>query len=379
MGQSYEIYDFGLMDRPNFFLTKVLQKYRFFQRWDGDAFAYISVRDSRTILGQYNLSGKIDQLVQDGYIETRTIGTTRFNHPTVAYIPLVTEYKRTYDSAYFIYKYYDDKYSTLSIYGKEIVRGLRSTKILIPDWTNIFQECFAAYQAKGGNKSFSDYVSNLGWLQEEVEFFNNATNYTDYVQEDLFGHRVHSIISQLPRPMRKHVFIGGYPTVEVDLSQSQPMILAKYLEDKIGDNSFSRAVHSMDIYSFIQGELGLLNRELAKKILFRMIFGPSDTYMAKEFYHLFPDTKDFVMRLKSDIDTNNPSKKIYSNLAFKMQRTETDLFRIVWSKLMANRIPYLSIHDGLLVKIEDAERVKDYMTDILTRHLGPSAVVNIKM
>lgn len=376
--QRYEIYDFGLTDRPNFFLTKVLQKQRFFKIREEDPYAYIPVDDCRKILGQTNLDEKITALINDGYIESVIIGLTRFNKPLVAYIPLKTEYIRAMTSAYFAFNYYKNRIGKLTRYANEIVRRLRDTKVLIPDWDEVFMECHDAYVAKGGEQSFERYVENLRWLQEEVPCFNSATVHADYVKEDMFGQRVHSFTSQMPRSMRKHVFIQGCPTVEADLSQSQPLILAKHLDNVLGNNSFSRIVQETDIYTYIQNFLGLATRDLAKTALYRMIYGAAYTEMAKVFYQLFPDTKDYIVHLKTIKNYSNPSVKIHSNLAFQMQRAETALFRIVWDKLMANRIPYISIHDGLLVKEQDAERVKEYMTVILTRHLGSSVVVNIK-
>ena len=376
--QRYEIYDFGLTDRPNFFLTKVLQKQRFFKIREEDPYAYIPVIDSRIILGQDNLYEKINKLIYDGYIESVIIGKTKFSKPMVGYIPLKTEYTRTMTSAYFAFNYYKNRLVQLSRYANEIVRRLRDTEVLIPDWDEILIECYDAYLAKGGEQHFERYVENLKWLQEEVLCFNSASVHADYVKEDVFGQRVHSFISQLPRPMRKYVFIGGYPTVEVDLSQSQPLILSKHLDNELGNNSFSRIVQETDIYTYIQEFLGLATREYAKTALYRMLYGAAYTEMAKVFYRLFPDTKDYIVHLKTIKNYSNPSVKIHSNLAFQMQRAETAIFRIVWDKLMANRIPYLSIHDGLLVKAQDAERVKEYMTVIITRHLGSSVVVNIK-
>lgn len=376
--QSYEIYDFGLTDRPNFFLTKILQKYRLFKKWEENPHAYISKTDARIIFGWYNIDQKIDQLVSNAYIETMTIGTTRFGKSIVSYIPLVHEYSRTKRYAYFMAKYYEAINGRLSRYAQEIVRTLKNTKIIITDWNAVFNKCYNAYCAKGGDKSFDEYVSDLSWWIEGMESFNSADTYVDYVTEDLFGQRIHSIISQLPGPMRRHVYIQGQPTVEVDLSQSQPMILAKYLKQEIGDNSFSRTVHQTDIYFYIQDILGLANRELAKTALFRMIYGHPHSLMAEKFYSSFPDTRAFITNLKSERDSVNPSSKIYSNLAFKMQRTETAIFKVVWDKLKSNRKPYISIHDGILVKEEDSLKVKEIMMDVLIKHLGNTVKVNIK-
>ena len=179
----------------------------------------------------------------------------------------------------------------------------------------------------------------------------------DYASQDDFGGRIHTIITNLPKALRRCIRLDGERVIELDIHQCQVMILDKILREHNPDNSFSRWFDSVnDIYQQYQLRLNLATREQGKEQFCISVFSDTNTRAAQEFIKQFPDTRQVFY---------NAKKHDYRNMARILQRAEVQFFRKVWFELRVQRIPFLSIHDALLIPQSKIIKAYDILVDKL--------------
>tara|TARA_R110000803_G_scaffold35405_8_gene76623 strand:- start:11435 stop:12580 length:1146 start_codon:yes stop_codon:yes gene_type:complete len=350
---KHEVYIFSdkLDTKQNFFLTKVLQKYRNFRQRDSEEepYAYISMTECRLLLGSVLHPVRIDELIRLGFIEKVCIGQTKYGRDIFGYIPKVTEYKRQKMAHKVITNYYQRKHSSLSKIAKKVFKFMSHSTIDVTreEFELMGDEMYKSYLLRA-DKAIDkvDYNKYLINLWESIEDYNtmNMTERVEYVTEDDFGNRLHSIFSSLPKALRRRVLVWGEENVELDLCQSQPVILAQVLEEEMGDNSFTRLIRSgEDVYRYISPD----NRDKGKKALYFTLFGKRTP---KSIIKLFPDIEKTIKNLKWKRVEGNPSEKKYSNLAYKLQQKESMLFRQVWTNLIKENISFIPVHDSVMVQ-----------------------------
>lgn len=375
MRLSKQIYDFGLEDdRMNFFMQKVVQKY-YSNCWvygEDNGYAYIPYDIVRGILGNDNYKERLSVLLDNGFIEEVFIGKSAVGKNIKGYIPKVFDYTKKKRHHKFMDNYYNNIEKNLSPIAKQILRNLRTTKINITE--NKFWDIVGVPEDKEKLKSYK------GMLNEIKEFNgSSAKEINEYIVEDVFGKRVHTIISRLPKEIRKnYVFIGGEQTVEIDLTQSQPIILGKILEKEIGINSYSSDVRKRDIYILISEKSGI-TRDEAKKVFYQIVFGKYDTKYTDLFFFLFPDTEQYIRNIKKVYIKDNPSKKRHSNLSFILQQKESDIFRQVWGKLKKYKVPFLTVHDSVIIQSKNLNKYLPVITNELYKHIHNQINVNINV
>jgi hypothetical protein len=219
-----------------------------------------------------------------------------------------------------------------------------------------------------------EYVmENMGFYGLIERFgYASGTERVDYIWEDSFGGRVHSILSCTPNSIKEggYIRLKGQPVVRFDLHQSQPTILAKTLEECIGKNDFSETFDSVpDIYEHMQSALGLSTRAAAKETVFRLLYGKPDHSGQKKFNSFFPQAGSYISELKKMRIADNPSRKIHSNLCWMMQRKETEMFRAIWRRLNEYEIVFIPVHDEIIAPGEQEGAVYYIMHDELEKHL----------
>lgn len=178
---------------------------------------------------------------------------------------------------------------------------------------------------------------------------------------DNFSGRIHTPVTSLKSVLRAKLLLYEEPTVGIDVVTMQPLLLGNILKQKIGSNEFTTWIESgEDIYSVLQLKSGLESREKAKKRFFEILFAPANNKMAE----LFGDAEwiTWINLYKKQPELRNPhyTLKPHSNLSWLLQSTEVTLMRKVWKALISNNIPFLSVHDEIIVKesnLKMAERV----------------------
>jgi len=269
--------------RVNFFLTKVQQKQRTIQYIYGDdAYGvYFSKDELKDILGQKTYTSTIDTLIEAGVVTlSDTELSSKYGYrlwifdpidyiPTATQVPVSGKYPRVINS---LTLYYDRKHKELTKEGRIQLGNLRHTTISISqlDFNITMVGYYPEYVRKckfEGREPLTrrDYMDVQAQLYNRIQDFNEAKGrqYYDYVTEDVFGGRFHSIITQLPKVLKEQgvIKINGNDTVELDLHQSQITILSELLNSIQPGNDFSTAFNAQeDMYLYIKERLGLQTR-----------------------------------------------------------------------------------------------------------------------
>ena len=187
-----------------------------------------------------------------------------------------------------------------------------------------------------------------------------------FVTVDDFAGRVYTPITNLHRPIRPHLLIEGQPTTGIDVVTMQPLLLGKILKQEIGNNEFSNWLDSgQDIYTVLQQKVGLDTREDGKKRFFEILFSRPNYDLAE----VFGDAPwiTWINQYKRQPEPRNPhtTAKPHSNLAWLLQTTEVAVMRKVWQNLIHAGIPFLSVHDEVIVKQSDSREAEGIFRSVL--------------
>lgn len=186
---------------------------------------------------------------------------------------------------------------------------------------------------------------------------------------DLFSGRVHTPISSFHREYRPNILIDGEETASFDVATMQPLLLGKILEFYIGVNEYSQWIEAgKDIYVIIQEKENLDDRDMAKKLFYKILFSYADERLAKIFGNA--NWINWINDYKSRPMEANPhtQDKQHSNLAWLLQTTEVKIMREVWQGLVDANIVFLSVHDEIIVKIRESQKAEAIFNNILSKH-----------
>lgn len=209
-----------------------------------------------------------------------------------------------------------------------------------------------------------------------TDYFNVFLKYKKsridlFVTVDKFGNRFHSPVTSFHRTHRPNILLYGQRTESLDIAQSQPTVLAKILLKAIGENEFSQWItEGRDIYSMIEAKAGLDGRDAAKKKFFEIAFSPASSHLADIFGDA-PWIRWINEFKQTDISQNPHGKyKRHSNLAWLLQNTESAMMRAVWSALTTAGIPFLSVHDEIIIQSSKIDQAEQLLHQVLSNHLS---------
>lgn len=360
------IFKFGdeLSTGQNFFLTKVIQKHwAYMSRGEPNPFAYLSYADKESILGK-NPNKKVAELINSKYVDEIEIGETAYGNKMKGYVPLKKNYKKEKVDNKQIDLYYLKKQEELSKLHYSVFKSVSKARIDIDnqDWRKFVHGAYSTLKSNGTNKSKRRFKSEMNIIYEQIRFWNYCSirEKSDLVSVDDFGNRFHSIFSRIPKEIRRnYVTILGEGTDEIDLRQSQPTILSTILKEKMGDNSFTRAINNGEYIYDLIGETSAIG-----KMEFNYsMFGKK---INRRFRKAFPDTIKTIQELKYD---SPKGFKPHAGLAMRLQQKESEIFSGIWSRLIANRIPFIPIHDSVMVRKKDYNKAMNIMQKELIKHV----------
>lgn len=179
--------------------------------------------------------------------------------------------------------------------------------------------------------------------------------------------------------------------VEIDINASQPSFLCLLFErgssfvftkgvfNNHNNEEYIRIAkeNNMDLYSYMAGKLGVVEskdignaRANMKKVFFQIVFGKPkqavgkkkrkvicDKLFGKAFYPFLTELAS--MDLGVNLDQN------HKNLSYLLQKTECVFLNLVMDEM--GDIPFLPIHDALLVKKSDGEKVRSLFNSVIDR------------
>jgi hypothetical protein len=188
-----------------------------------------------------------------------------------------------------------------------------------------------------------------------------------FFKVDVFAGRVHTPITNFHRHLRPNILLYGEKTVSFDVATMQPLLLGKILLNQIGENQYSDWINQgVDIYVKLQETANLSARDKAKKRFFEISFAKPSSYLADLFGA--SDWINWINYYKS-IDeprnTKKSEKKPHNNLAWLLQSTEVGIMRKVWNLLFYYKIPFLSVHDEIIIRETDRTKGEALFNSVL--------------
>jgi hypothetical protein len=206
---------------------------------------------------------------------------------------------------------------------------------------------------------------------ESTMYFNIFLKHKDQVPElffkvDRFAGRVHTPVCNFHRAYRPYLTIDGKAVSSLDVTTMQPLILGKVLNSVLPGNDFSKWINAgEDIYIKLQTASGLQTRDEGKKRFFEIAFSPPSDALAKAFGNC--EWVEWVNWYKRQVEPRNchNEDKPYSNLAWLLQTTEVSIMRKIWGALAAQKIPFLSVHDEVIIKAKDEPDAAVIMHNVL--------------
>jgi len=204
-----------------------------------------------------------------------------------------------------------------------------------------------------------------------------STNYFDFfLQNRIFGldyfftvddfaGRVHTPVTNFHRTHRPHLLIDEQPTIGLDVTTMQPLLLSKILRERIGVNEYSNWIESgEDIYIKLQQAAGLETRDQGKKRFFEILFAPPSNSLAEMFGAA--DWITWINEYKRTQEPKNPHRsRPHTNLAWLLQKTEVQTMQKVWQSLNEAGIPFLSVHDEIICKQQDRHQAESLFRRVL--------------
>ncbi len=172
---------------------------------------------------------------------------------------------------------------------------------------------------------------------------------------DNYG-RMHTNFTILKSFIRKNcLLINEEETCEIDIKNSQPLFLAKLIQDSgtkwVNQQEFELfkdLTISGKYYNYIMDSSGILDRNIAKEYTYKVLFGRngSNSKADKIFSSLFPTIHHFIKLYKRE----NGDYKI---LAYELQKAESNL---IFNKIIRQintlypQINVITVHDSIIVQ-----------------------------
>lgn len=192
-----------------------------------------------------------------------------------------------------------------------------------------------------------------------------------FFKVDDFSGRVHTPVTNLHSHLRPNLLIDGSPTVSFDVATMQPLLLGKILQEQIGPNEFSSWINDgVDIYCKLQERAELVDRDRGKKHFFEILFSPPSNKLNK----MFGATTwiKWINNYKKLVLKENPhnEEKPHSNLAWLLQKKEVEIMKKVWKKLHSFQIPFLTVHDEIIVRKQNCMRTERLFREVLSHEFS---------
>lgn len=379
-----------LGERVNIFLTELNKISRILDitlRFTPDRdFVYFNSQQLQAILSHTRYREILESLVLRGVVK-RSPRTSRFK--TMLYCfepsfltPLEENVKiRNLKVRNGVRRYLDIHSDTVDPNVLSWTRSsLESTEILVTEEI-FFSDLEQKYDIYKRNKilqglkfkNYDNYLDDLSRNYYSVRHYQqmNQAERIRYIKQDSFSGRIYTIATGVPKWVRSYVRLAGEPLAEIDMRATHPYLLFHILKNTdymrfLWDTTLGER----DIYEAYGERIGISERKAVKYRFLRSIYGRMNSKYYKEFKGQFPEAGKVIDNIKTRNVPGNPSKKgDYTNLAYKMMNKEVKLFRKVWEGLYLAEIPFLPIHDGILVPASRLSEARSLMEQIIKRSI----------
>ena len=222
------------------------------------------------------------------------------------------------------------------------------------------------------------YLDIVKEKENDIDIYNRNRYSVECINDKhIFYHfdnygRLHTNFTILKSFIRKNcLLIGGEETCEIDIPNSQPLFLAKLIQDS-GTNWVNKTefdlfkTHTINgtYYQFIMNSTGIKDRGQVKEMTYKVLFGRngSTSRADKEFIKLFPTIHNFIKLYKKE----NGDYKI---LAHELQRAESNLiFNKIIRQIMTlyPEVKIVTVHDSIIIPKSNKDEISSiFQTKLL--------------
>ena len=226
------------------------------------------------------------------------------------------------------------------------------------------REAFLYYLYAVNRERFRKYVTAFISLKESPQLFFKV---------DSFAGRVHTPFSSMETFLRPHITHQGNAVSSIDLKTSQPIILGEILEQHVPGNEFTKWTRNgLDVYQLLAERAKLESRKEGKALFFQLIFAPPKKqlealYPGAQWVRWLNEQKRVGFARPHHSDQRHTRKK-YNVIAYYLQYAEARIMGEVWEALKSNRIPFLSVHDEIIIPSEMATRAKSIFQGVISNN-----------
>ena len=202
--------------------------------------------------------------------------------------------------------------------------------------------------------------------------------FIDRFNQDKFFHidfntgRVYSALTTLPKMFRKHLSIDGESFTELDIGNSQPLLLSilyrkwcdyNNIEIQKDGEEYQLLCETANFYSFFKDYVEknkVKTYDTFKTDVFARIFFNKDKKKENSYQRLFKKQFPSVYACISDIKKHN-----HKDVAFRLQSIEADLIiNKISTRLVEEGIEsFFTIHDSINVLEKDKKRTHEIMLE----------------
>lgn len=221
----------------------------------------------------------------------------------------------------------------------------------------------------------------LDSLQDRDSIYKrNVYSVESIAEQHIFYHfdhygRMHTNFTILRSFIRKTcLLIDGEETFEVDIPNSQPMFLAKLIEQsktkwvkKDEFDFFKELLKFGSFYDFLSDRLNI-DRKESKSLTYKVLFGKNhhNSKADKMFKEYFPTIHNFITLYKKE-------HKDYRVLAYHLQKMESNLVyeRIIRRIIQLDpSIKLITVHDSIISSVSKRTQVESIFEDELKQYFN---------
>ena len=203
---------------------------------------------------------------------------------------------------------------------------------------------------------------NIDILNRNIYAIDSINNKHIFYHFDKYG-RMHTNYTILRSPIRKNcLLIDEEETIEIDISNSQPLFLSKLIYDKKTNwvkkdefDLFKRLTINGEFYKYFMDILNIENKKDIKKMIYKVFFGKNYKKSKYDnlFAQIFPTIHNFIKLYKKE-------KGDYKILSHDLQSMESNLIFNKIIKKIKNEYPeikIITVHDSIIVPKKYKEKV----------------------
>lgn len=260
-------------------------------------------------------------------------------------------------------------------------KSLREIRILLDESTffALAQGHYPIYRQEKESRYLKP-MSEENYLRLQADRYNGIREYNQlskteralFVKQDNFGGRVYTVATGLPRWVRPYLRLADEEIVEIDLYAAHPTLLYNLLEETdFGAFIRNCTRYNEDIYTMYQDMISAGSRGEAKLRFLRGVYGRVNSKYYLEFKASFPGAGVILDEIKTVFSRTNPSrgKGAHTNLVFKITKREVKIFSKVWTALDGERIPFIPLHDAIILRRSDLEAGLEIIQTIIRRSI----------